>query len=137
MAKHYMSKETTGLSKSEHERKEYLFKLINWGKLKITRYDLHVLIPVNRFKFSEIIREFLSEEILIQNPTSHLIHTGLYETPMIMPTNDTRYYINLDKIKEEWNELCIKRDVFKLKGKIDTHSLESFSQTTKATNLNS
>jgi len=134
MTKHYTNEEKTGLSKAENDRKEYLFKLMNWGKQKITRYDLHVLIPVNRFKFSDIIRKFLNEEILIQNPTSHLIHTGLYETPIIMPNNNTRYFIDLDRVKEEWTELCIKRDTFKLRGKTDTHTLESFIN---STNLNS
>lgn len=88
---------------------------------------------VERHTVSSWIRYLLNQRFLIQNPTSHIIYTGMnHMTPSIMPNNDTRYYINFKLITEKLKELITKEKEFSQKKVTTLPSLDSFSILTES-----
>jgi hypothetical protein len=144
LGKHYTNTEKTGLTATEQKTKKILHDLyfyfcdnktrntdemLKQGKtdVTITLYDLNLLEAkalnpetsvVNRHTLSSWRRGLLNQGFLIQNPTSHIIHTGINKcTPIIMPNNNTRYYINFSLIAEKL-KASIERE------KMDTHTTQ-------------
>jgi hypothetical protein len=75
-------------------------------KLYIKRYQLRELIMreiqvVDRHVVSGWVRRLVSEGYLSPNPTSEFKHLGLYQTPMHMPTDDSRYLIEIFSINQK------------------------------------
>lgn len=148
-------KETTGLSSTEHKTQIVLNYLINWfedhkfhdtedlirmngddKRLRLLRNDLSIFIAgelgvVNAETVRTWIKMLLGKGYIIQNPSSN-------RTPVqdkILPTNDTKYIVNIYKCKEAYDDLREKHNEFVLKnaqkksvGVSVGKTLDSFSQ---------
>lgn len=140
MSKHKTSVETTGLTNEEHKLKNILCGLITWQmdnpnsvhtdyqgvtRPSIDRYTLkNYVIPtaydrrIDRFVTYSQINNLLTQGYIIQNPTSHITPNN-----HILPDNDTRYILDIDRITTEWNNLTTITNAFNLKRGNMTHTL--------------
>jgi hypothetical protein len=138
LAKHYTSKQLTGLTKDEEKKLSILEKLTNYyyanktpdtdknllegiNDVAINRYDLRVSVideglrvaanrTPDRQTALKYIDSFIGEGFLIQNPDSHIVRSKkFFAKPHILPTNDTRYFIDYPLMCKVGNELCAKK----------------------------
>jgi len=127
-AKHYTSKELTGLTKEEEKELLILYAIQSYysthrtteseelekqGKcgVAVKRYDARLKIIGEAFGkmldprvVSKYIDTCLIKGYFIQNSTSHLIKINERES-IILPHNDTRYWIDIQVVNDEGNRL--------------------------------
>lgn len=126
MPKHKTSEELTGLTSEETKELNIISNLIDWhmtnqnndtGETYIQRYNLRIYVigkafnkALNEKTVSTYINMCIAKDYLIQNPTSHIIVSKkFFNTPHILPTNDTRYKINIDLIRKVGQKLKDKQ----------------------------
>jgi hypothetical protein len=137
-----------GLTKEEEKTKNIFCELMNYffenknedtdkllehGELnvKISRYDLTLLIntafkkTVDRFTVYKYIKYLICMNFIQQNPDSHITIHG-----NILPDNNTRYFIDYNLIKTNWQLLIDKRNDF-LEKNTHTHPITTTDSTTE------
>jgi hypothetical protein len=64
----------------------------------------------------------MSKGYLYLNANSHLIHKGQYQSPLIMPNSNTKYFIDSNLVYEHLMHLFNKRNEFIKNNLSTTHT---------------